>query len=101
MRREIPQKVDAQFSPTEQNRSDSAARFGATLFRRTRSASLLSVTLSASTLGAMMPQQKVEAFAPSNLLGAVALPELVNSANFQASAIPELLTQTINNQTLP
>jgi murein DD-endopeptidase MepM/ murein hydrolase activator NlpD len=94
LRREIPQKVDAQFSPTEQNRSDSAARFGATLFRRTRSASLLSVTLSASTLGAMMPQQKVEAFAPSNLLGAVSLPGLVNSANFQASAIPELLTQT-------
>jgi murein DD-endopeptidase MepM/ murein hydrolase activator NlpD len=93
LRREIPQKVDAQFSPTEQNRSDSAARFGATLFRRTRSASLLSVTLSASTLGAMLPQQKVEAFTPSNLLGAVALPELVNSANFQTSAIPSLLTQ--------
>lgn len=93
MRREIPQKVDAQFSPTEQNRSDSAAQFGATLFRRTRSASLLSVTLSASTLGAMLPQQKVEAFTPSNLSGAVALPELVNSANFQSSAIPGLLTQ--------
>jgi murein DD-endopeptidase MepM/ murein hydrolase activator NlpD len=93
LRREIPQKVDAQFSPTEQNRSDSAARFGAILFRRTRSASLLSVTLSASTLGAMLPQQKVEAFTPSNLLGAVALPELVNSANFQTSAIPGLLTQ--------
>jgi murein DD-endopeptidase MepM/ murein hydrolase activator NlpD len=94
LRREIPQKVDAQFSPTVQNRSESAARFGATLFRRTRSASLLSVTLSASTLGAMMPQQKVEAFTPSNLLGAVALPELVNSASFQTSTVPGLLAQT-------
>jgi len=93
LRREIPQKVDAQFSPTEQNLSDSAARFGATLFRRTRSASLLSVTLSASTLGAMLLQQKVEAFTPPNLLGAVTLPELANSENFQTSAIPGLLTQ--------
>jgi murein DD-endopeptidase MepM/ murein hydrolase activator NlpD len=94
LRREIPQKVDAQFSPTVQDRSESAARSGATLFRRTRSASLLSVTLSASTLGAMLPQQKVEAFTPSNLLGSVSLPELVNSANFQTSAVPGLLAQT-------
>lgn len=61
MRREIPQKVDAQFNFADWSRSTPAVRFGAALFRRTRSASVLSITLTATTLGVAIPQQNASA----------------------------------------
>ncbi|WP_404786586.1 peptidoglycan DD-metalloendopeptidase family protein [Altericista sp. CCNU0014] len=61
MRREIPQKVDAQIDFADWSRSTSAVRFGATLFRRTRSASVLSITLTATTLGILLSQQNASA----------------------------------------
>ncbi len=61
MRREIPQKVDAQFNFADWSRSTPAVRFGAALFRRTRSASVLSITLTATTLGIVVPQQNASA----------------------------------------
>jgi murein DD-endopeptidase MepM/ murein hydrolase activator NlpD len=61
LRREIPQKVDAQFNFADWSRSTPAVRFGAALFRRTRSASVLSITLTATTLGVVIPQQNASA----------------------------------------
>jgi murein DD-endopeptidase MepM/ murein hydrolase activator NlpD len=61
LRREIPQKVDAQFNFAGWSRSTSAVRVGATLFRRTRSASVLSITLTATALGVTLPQQNAAA----------------------------------------
>ncbi len=101
LRREIPQKVDSQISPTDNSGFQSAARFGTSLFRRTRSASLLGVTLSAGALGAVMPQQKAEAYlSVGPVLGtASSLPELVNAETQQASqnGISALLT-SVNPQ---
>jgi murein DD-endopeptidase MepM/ murein hydrolase activator NlpD len=84
LKREIPQKVDAKFGLAGQSCSASVARFCATLFRRTRSASLLSVTLTAGTLGALSSHQKAEAFpimAPAPLGSVPSLPHLFNSAD--------------------
>jgi murein DD-endopeptidase MepM/ murein hydrolase activator NlpD len=97
LRREIPQKVDSQISPTDPSRFQSAARFGASLFRRTRSASLLGVTLSAGALGAVVPQHKAQAYliVEPTLLGTTSsLPGLVNSEDQQGSqnGISALLT---------
>jgi murein DD-endopeptidase MepM/ murein hydrolase activator NlpD len=61
LRREIPQKVDAQISFANCSPSPFALRFGATLFRRTRSASVLSITLTAAALGVVVPQQQATA----------------------------------------
>jgi murein DD-endopeptidase MepM/ murein hydrolase activator NlpD len=61
LRREIPQKVDAQISFASCSPSTVALRFGATLFRRTRSASVLSITLTAAALGVVIPQQQATA----------------------------------------
>jgi murein DD-endopeptidase MepM/ murein hydrolase activator NlpD len=61
LRREIPQKVDAQISFANCSPSPFALRFGATLFRRTRSASVLSITLTAAALGVFVPQQQATA----------------------------------------
>jgi murein DD-endopeptidase MepM/ murein hydrolase activator NlpD len=72
LRREIPQKVDAQINSANGSRSAFALRFGATLFRRTRSASVLSITLTAAALGVVIPQQQATALTAlnkSNLLG--------------------------------
>lgn len=73
MRREIPQKVDAQVGFTCSNQSESLYRFGATLFRRTRSVSVLSVTLTATVLGMAIAQQQASAYSVSqpSLLGTV------------------------------
>jgi murein DD-endopeptidase MepM/ murein hydrolase activator NlpD len=65
LRREIPQKVDAQINIANWSRSSFALRFGATLFRRTRSASL-SITLTAAALGIIIPQQQATAHAALN-----------------------------------
>jgi murein DD-endopeptidase MepM/ murein hydrolase activator NlpD len=84
LKREIPQKVDAKFGLADQACSASVARFCATLFRRTRSASLLSVTLTAGTFGVLFPHQKAEAFltmAPTPLGSVPSLPHLFNSAD--------------------
>jgi murein DD-endopeptidase MepM/ murein hydrolase activator NlpD len=62
LRREIPQKVDAQVSFSAQYASGSISRLGATLFRRTRSASVLSITLTATALGIIIPQAKAVAY---------------------------------------
>jgi murein DD-endopeptidase MepM/ murein hydrolase activator NlpD len=91
LKREIPQKVDAKFGPADQVCSASVARFCATLFRRTRSASLLSFTLTAGTLGVLLPHQKAEAFPKTNPapLGAVpSLPHLFNSADTLSKSYP-------------
>lgn len=61
MRREIPQKVDTQINSANWSRSPFALRFGAVLFRRTRSASLLSITLTATALGVVLSQQQATA----------------------------------------
>jgi murein DD-endopeptidase MepM/ murein hydrolase activator NlpD len=61
LRREIPQKVDAQISFANCSPSPFALRFGVTLFRRTRSASVLSITLTAAALGVVVPQQQATA----------------------------------------
>ncbi len=93
MKREIPQKVDAKFGLADQVSSASVARFCATLFRRTRSASLLSFTLTAGTLGVLLPTQKAEAFPASNPapLGSVpSLPHLFNSADTLSESYPSL-----------
>jgi murein DD-endopeptidase MepM/ murein hydrolase activator NlpD len=66
LRREIPQKVDAQISFANCSPSTFALRFGATLFRRTRSASVLSITLTAAALGVAIPQQQATAYATLN-----------------------------------
>jgi murein DD-endopeptidase MepM/ murein hydrolase activator NlpD len=66
LRREIPQKVDAQISFANSSPSPFALRFGATLFRRTRSASVLSITLTAATLGVVVPQQQAAAYTTLN-----------------------------------
>ncbi|HEY9827216.1 MAG TPA: M23 family metallopeptidase, partial [Stenomitos sp.] len=72
MRREIPQKVDAQVGFTCSNQSESLYRFGATLFRRTRSVSVLSVTLTATVLGMAIAQQQASAYSVQpSLLGTV------------------------------
>lgn len=84
MKREIPQKVDAKFGLADQVYSASVARFCATLFRRTRSASLLSFTLTAGTLGVLLPHQKAQAFptlTPTSLGSVPSLPHLFNSAD--------------------
>jgi murein DD-endopeptidase MepM/ murein hydrolase activator NlpD len=91
LKREIPQKVDAKFGLADQAYSASVARFCATLFRRTRSASLLSFTLTAGTLGILFPHQKAEAFPTSNPapLGSVpSLPHLFNSADTSSESFP-------------
>jgi hypothetical protein len=72
LRREIPQKVDAQINSANGSRSAFALRFGAILFRRTRSASVLSITLTAAALGVVVPQPQATALTAlnkSNLLG--------------------------------
>jgi murein DD-endopeptidase MepM/ murein hydrolase activator NlpD len=61
LRREIPQKVDAQINSANWSRSPFALRFGAALFRRTRSASSLSITLTATVLGVAFSQQQATA----------------------------------------
>jgi murein DD-endopeptidase MepM/ murein hydrolase activator NlpD len=91
LKREIPQKVDAKFGLADQVCSASVARFCATLFRRTRSASLLSFTLTAGTLGVLLPHQKAEAFPKTNPapLGSVpSLPHLFNSADTLSASYP-------------
>jgi murein DD-endopeptidase MepM/ murein hydrolase activator NlpD len=85
LKREIPQKVNAKFGFADQTCSASVVQFWATLFRRTRSATLLSFTLAAGTfVGVSLTSQEAEAFpakAPS-LLGPVSsLPHLFNSAD--------------------
>jgi murein DD-endopeptidase MepM/ murein hydrolase activator NlpD len=91
LKREIPQKVDAKFGLADQVCSASVARFCATLFRRTRSASLLSFTLTAGTLGVLLPHQKAEAFPTSGsaALGSVpSLPHLFNSVDTSSESYP-------------
>lgn len=61
MRREIPQKVDTQINSANWSHSPFALRFGAVLFRRTRSASSLSITLTATALGVLLSQQQATA----------------------------------------
>ena len=61
MRREIPQKVDTQINFANWSHSLFALRLGTVLFRRTRSASLLSITLTATALGTVLPQQQATA----------------------------------------
>jgi murein DD-endopeptidase MepM/ murein hydrolase activator NlpD len=89
LRREIPQKVDAQFNFADWSRSTPAVRFGAALFRRTRSASVLSITLTATTLGIVIPQHNASAhlaLSPT-LLGTLnsSLQPVVNSATYLPS----------------
>jgi murein DD-endopeptidase MepM/ murein hydrolase activator NlpD len=74
LRREIPQKVDAQISFANSSPSPFALRFGATLFRRTRSASVLSITLTAAALGVVVPQQQATARTTLN-------PSILNTLN--------------------
>ena len=84
MKREIPQKVNAKFGFTDQNSSASVGRLCAALFRRTRSASLLGVTLTASTFGSLCIPQKAEAIpakAPSLIGSLSSLPPSFNSAD--------------------
>ena len=84
MKREIPQKVNARFGFTDQNSSASVGRFCSALFRRTRSASLLGVTLTAGTFGSLCVLQKAEAIpsqAPSLLGSLSSLPTSFNSAD--------------------
>lgn len=84
MKREIPQKVNAKFGLADQACSASVGQFCAGLFRRTRSASLLSFTLTAGTLGLLLPSQKAAALPvkDSALLSPVSsLPHLFNSAD--------------------
>lgn len=91
MRREIPQKVDAQINIANWSRSSFALRFGATLFRRTRSASL-SITLTAAALGIVIPQQQATAHAAlkPNILGNLgSLPQLDQTEAALSSPIPQ------------
>ncbi len=91
MKREIPQKVDTKFGLADEVCSASVARFCATLFRRTRSASLLSFTLTAGTLGIMFPHQKAEAYpasAAASLNSVPSLPQLFNSADTSPESYP-------------
>jgi murein DD-endopeptidase MepM/ murein hydrolase activator NlpD len=91
LKREIPQKVDAKFSLADQVYSASVARFCTTLFRRTRSASLLSFTLTAGTLGVLFSHQKAEAFptgSPAPLGSVPSLPHLFNSADTSSESYP-------------
>jgi murein DD-endopeptidase MepM/ murein hydrolase activator NlpD len=91
LRREIPQKVDAQINIANWSRSSFALRFGATLFRRTRSASL-SITLTAATLGIVIPQQQATAHAAlnPNILGNLgSLPQPDQAGDALSSPIPQ------------
>jgi murein DD-endopeptidase MepM/ murein hydrolase activator NlpD len=84
LKREIPQKVNARFGFTDQNSSASVGRLCSALFRRTRSASLLGVTLTAGTFGSLCVLQKAEALpsqAPSLLGSLSSLPASFNSAD--------------------
>jgi murein DD-endopeptidase MepM/ murein hydrolase activator NlpD len=103
LRREIPQKVDAQINFANCSRSTFALRFGATLFRRTRSASVLSITLTAAALGVVAPQQQATAHAALNpnilnTLGALPQPDQneamlsspIQSTVWQVQAAPSL-----------
>jgi murein DD-endopeptidase MepM/ murein hydrolase activator NlpD len=74
LRREIPQKVDAQINVANWSCATFASQFGATFFRRTRSASVLSITLTAAALGVVIPQQQATARTTlnTNALGALA-----------------------------
>ena len=91
LRREIPQKVDAQINIANSSRSSFALRFGATLFRRTRSASL-SITLTAAALGIVIPQQQATAHAAlnPNILGNLgSLPQIDQAEAALSSPIPQ------------
>jgi murein DD-endopeptidase MepM/ murein hydrolase activator NlpD len=91
LKREIPQKVDTKFGLADEICSASVARFCATLFRRTRSASLLSFTLTAGTLGILFPHQKAEAYpasAAASLTAAPSLPQLFSSADTSPESYP-------------
>jgi murein DD-endopeptidase MepM/ murein hydrolase activator NlpD len=62
LRREIPQKVGTQVSCSAQSASGSTFRLGVTLFRRTRSASVLSITLTATAIGTFALQTNAVAY---------------------------------------
>lgn len=85
MKREIPQKVDARFGFAGQACSVSVSQLWATLFRRTRSASLLSVALTTGTFcGVFTPHQEAQAFSaisPSRLGTVSTVTQLFNSAD--------------------
>jgi murein DD-endopeptidase MepM/ murein hydrolase activator NlpD len=96
LRREIPQKVDTQISFANCSPSPFALRFGAILFRRTRSASVLSITLTAAALGIIVPQQQATArttLNPSILNTLNALPQPNRTEAVLSSAIQPTVWQ--------
>jgi murein DD-endopeptidase MepM/ murein hydrolase activator NlpD len=103
LRREIPQKVDAQINSVNWSHSPFALRFDAALFRRTRSASLLSITLTATALGVVLSQQQAMARLALNSAPLAALQTLPQADDALSSPIRQTVwrVQEVSNPQAP
>ncbi len=103
MRREIPQKVDAQINSVNWSHSPFTLRFGVALFRRTRSASLLSITLTATALGVILSQQQAMARLALNSAPLATLQTLPQADDALSSPIRQTVwrVQEVSNPQAP